>query len=86
MSAKNADQCTRDVAAHIISQLLTTPRKIRAGNEAMEFLISYLLNALDKPGESDRLMSSFGISSSLKHLLKVSSTLKFFIASNGMEK
>lgn len=73
------------MAAYLSAELLTTSRKLRDGFEEAKKLLSFLLRVYSEGTESDRQISSFGLSAALKHLLKAAGIPEFFIASNGMQ-
>lgn len=78
VSAQNDDYVAKDVAAHILAQLLTAQKELKGIDEEMKSFLSFLLHA---PG---RQISSLGFSGALVYMLKVYENMQFFINSDGL--
>ncbi|MDR3548245.1 MAG: hypothetical protein P4M11_08295 [Candidatus Pacebacteria bacterium] len=84
MGSQSADQGAKDVAAHILAQLLTS-REMKNVEEEQKSLMSFLLGAQNAKDDLGRTISSLGFSCALVHLLKIHDILQYFIASNGVQ-
>lgn len=75
VSGDQAGQETRDVSAHILTQLLVC-KDLKGMEEEMKTVLNLLCLTQTEKGGPEKKISSFGFSSALRHLLKDNEVLR----------
>jgi len=83
IGTSSADQGAKDVAAHILAKMISSP-DLKGMEDSMKTFINTLMSAQTGKTESEKPISSLGFSAALMHLLKVHDVLQYFITSNGL--